>query len=159
MENWEMSWRQLYHHWRHRRCWQNDNSTVGNPRCRQWHKVGIMMIQGLATPNAISDDRVGLMTAPGFQCVISTFANVAAAQAITDTHFSLGYLLIYPPQIATVMKFISFCSKYNPVSHTKSLGESQEWNMFIQGNIWSRVKAFKKIMDFLILATEGIFCT
>ena len=61
---------------------------------------------------------------------------------------SLGYLLIYPPQIATVMKLISFCSKYNPVSHTKSLGESQEWNMVFQGNIWSRVKAFKKIYGF-----------
>ena len=61
---------------------------------------------------------------------------------------SLGYLLIYPPQIATVMKLISFCSKYNPVSHTKSLGESQEWNMVFQRNIWSRVKAFKKIYGF-----------
>ena len=61
---------------------------------------------------------------------------------------SLGYLLIYPPQIATVTKLISFCSKYNPVSHTKSLGESQEWNMFFQGNIWSRVKAFKTINGF-----------
>ena len=48
---------------------------------------------------------------------------------------SLGYLLIYPPQIATVMKPVSFCSKYNPVSHTKSLGESWEWNMVFQGNI------------------------
>ena len=57
------------------------------------------------------------------------------------------------------MKLISFCSKYNPVSHTKSLGESQEWNMVFQGNIWSGVKAFKKIMDLLILATEGIFFT
>ena len=55
---------------------------------------------------------------------------------------SLGYLLIYPPQIATVMKLISFCSKYNPVSDTKSLGESREWNMVFQGNIWSLVKAF-----------------
>ena len=72
---------------------------------------------------------------------------------------SLGYLLIYPPQIATVMKLISFYSKYNPVSHTKSLGEYQEWNMFFQGNIWSCVKAFKKIMDLFILATDGIFCT
>ena len=61
---------------------------------------------------------------------------------------SLGYLLIYPPQIATVMKLTSFCSKYNPVSHTKSLGESQEWNMVFQGNIWSRVKDFKKIHGF-----------
>ena len=73
--------------------------------------------------------------------------------------FSLGYLLIYPPQIATVMKLISFCSKYNPVSYNKSLGESQEWNMVFQGNIRSRVKAFKKMMDLLIWATEGIFCT
>ena len=73
---------------------------------------------------------------------------------------SLGYLLIYPPQIATVMELISFCSKYNPLSHTKSLGESQEWNMVFQGNIWSRVKAFKKKnMDLLILATERIFFT
>ena len=59
---------------------------------------------------------------------------------------SLGYLLIYPPQIATVMKLISFCSKYNLVSHTKSLGESQEWNMVFQGNIWSRMKAFKNFL-------------
>ena len=49
--------------------------------------------------------------------------------------YSPGYLLIYPPQIATVMKPISFCSKYNPVSHTKSLGESREWNMVFQGSI------------------------
>ena len=62
--------------------------------------------------------------------------------------YSLGYLLIYPPQIATIMKLISFCSKYNPVSHTKSLGESQEWKMVFQGNIWSRVKAFNKIHGF-----------
>ena len=55
---------------------------------------------------------------------------------------SLGYLLIYPPQIATVMKPISFSSKYSPVSHTKSLGESQEWNMVFQGNIRYRLKAF-----------------
>ena len=61
---------------------------------------------------------------------------------------SLGYLLIYPPQIATVMKLISFCSKYNPVSHTKSLGESQEWNMVFQGNIWYRVEALKKSYGF-----------
>ena len=65
-----------------------------------------------------------------------------------ESHISLGYLLIYPPQIATAMKLISFCSKYNPVSHTKSLRESQEWNMVFQGNIWSRVKAFKKIYVF-----------
>ena len=76
-----------------------------------------------------------------------------------SSHCSLGYLLINPPQIATVMKLISFCSKYNPVSHTKSLGEFQEWNMLFQGNIWSHVKAFKKNKDLLILATEGIFCT
>ena len=31
---------------------------------------------------------------------------------------SLGYLLIYLPQIATVMKLILFCSLYGPVSHT-----------------------------------------
>ena len=54
---------------------------------------------------------------------------------------SLGYLLIYPPQIATVMKPISFSSKYSPVSHTKSLGESREWNMVFQGNIRYRLKA------------------
>ena len=48
---------------------------------------------------------------------------------------SPGYLLIYPPQMATVMKPLSFCSKYNPVSHTKSLGESREWNMVFQGSI------------------------
>ena len=59
-----------------------------------------------------------------------------------NQHISLGYLLIYPPQIATVMKHVSFCSKYNPVSHTKSLGESREWNMVFQGNIWYRPKAF-----------------
>ena len=40
-----------------------------------------------------------------------------------------------PPQIATVMKPMSFCSKYTPASHTKSLGESREWNMFFLGNI------------------------
>ena len=55
---------------------------------------------------------------------------------------SPGYFLIYPPQIATVMKPMSFCSEYNPVSHTTSLGESREWNMFFQGSIWYRVKAF-----------------
>ena len=55
---------------------------------------------------------------------------------------SLGYLLIYPPQIATVMKPMSFCSMYSPVSHTKSLGESREWNMVFQGYIWYRLKAF-----------------
>ena len=78
---------------------------------------------------------------------------------MVQSTISLGYLLIYPPQIATVVKLISFCSKYNPVSHTKSLGESQEWNMVFQGNIWSRVEAFKKIYGFAHLATEGIFCT
>ena len=65
-------------------------------------------------------------------------ANMGATWGRQDPggpHISLGYLLIYPPQIATVMKLISFCSKYNPVSHTKSLGESQEWNMVFQGNI------------------------
>ena len=97
MENWEMSWRQLCRHWRHRRCWHHDISMVGNPRCRQWHRVGIMMIRGLATPNAISDDKVDIMTAPGFQCeLISTFANVAAAQAITDTHLSALGIWQYP---------------------------------------------------------------
>ena len=55
---------------------------------------------------------------------------------------SLGYLPIYPPQIATVMKPISFCSMHIPVSHTKSLGESREWNMVFQCNIWYRLKAF-----------------
>ena len=55
---------------------------------------------------------------------------------------SLGYLLIYPPQIATVMKPMSFCSMYSPVSHIKSLGESREWNMVFQGYIWYRLKAF-----------------
>ena len=49
--------------------------------------------------------------------------------------YSLGYLPIYPPQIATVMKPISFCSMHIPVSHTKSLGESREWNMVFQCNI------------------------
>ena len=61
---------------------------------------------------------------------------------------SLGYLLIYPPQIATVMKPISFCSMHSPVSHTKSLGESREWNMVFQGNIWYHLKAFWKINEF-----------
>ena len=56
--------------------------------------------------------------------------------------YSLGYLPIYPPQIATVMKPISFCSMHIPVSHTKSLGESREWNMVFQCNIWYRLKAF-----------------
>ena len=55
---------------------------------------------------------------------------------------SLGYLPIYPPQIATVMKPISFCSMHIPVSHTKSLRESREWNMVFQCNIWYRLKAF-----------------
>ena len=55
--------------------------------------------------------------------------------------YSLGYLLIYPPQIATVMEPISFSSKYSPVSHTKSLGEYREWNMVFQGNIRYRLKA------------------
>ena len=58
------------------------------------------------------------------------------------TSHSLGYLLIYPPQIAAVMKPISFSSTYSPVSHTKSLGESREWNMVFQGIIWYRLKAF-----------------
>ena len=80
-------------------------------------------------------------------------------QRFTECSNSLGYLRIYPPQIPTVMKLISFCFQYNPVSHTKSLGESQERNMVFQGHIWSRVKAFKKILDLLILPTEGIFCT
>ena len=40
--------------------------------------------------------------------------------------YSLWYLLIYPPQIATIMKPVPFCSMYNPVSHTESLGESRE---------------------------------
>ena len=85
-------------------------------------------------------------------------SSLSNTQGVTNA-CSLGYLLIYPPQIATVMKLISFCSKYNPVSHTKSLGESQEWNMVFQGNIWSRVQALNFFMDLLILATEGIFCT
>ena len=66
---------------------------------------------------------------------------------------SPGYLLIYPPQIATIMKPISFSSKYSYVSHTKSLGESREWNMVFRGNIWYRLKAFKKnerISSFLV---------
>ena len=37
---------------------------------------------------------------------------------------------------------------YSPVSHTKSLGESREWNMVFQGNIWCRLKAFKKMNEF-----------
>ena len=49
--------------------------------------------------------------------------------------YSPGYLLIHPPQIATVMKPMSFYFKYNPVSHTKSREESREWNMVFQGNI------------------------
>ena len=59
--------------------------------------------------------------------------------------YSLGYLLIYPLQIATVMKLISFCSKYNPVSQSKSLGESWEWNMVLQGNTWYHLKALKNL--------------
>ena len=57
---------------------------------------------------------------------------------------SPGYLLIYPPQIATVMKPISFCSEYNPVSHTKSLGESREWNMVFRAVYNTAWKHFKK---------------
>ena len=61
---------------------------------------------------------------------------------------SLGYLLIYPPQIATVMKPMSFfCSMYSPISHAKSLGESQEWNMVFQRNTWYRLKAFYKMNE------------
>ena len=57
------------------------------------------------------------------------------ANDVIRSSFSPGYLLIYPPQIAAVMKPISFCSEYNPVSYTKSLGESREWNMVFQGTI------------------------
>ena len=75
---------------------------------------------------------------------------VPQIRAIVYIANSLGYLLIYPPQIATVMKPISFCSMYSPVSHTKSLGESRGWNMVFQGNIWYRLKAFWKWMNFLM---------
>ena len=54
------------------------------PRCRQWHKVGILTIQGLATLMPL----VSTQLASCFQCVITTFDNVAAAQTITDTHLS-----------------------------------------------------------------------
>ena len=37
---------------------------------------------------------------------------------------------------------MSFCSMYSPVSHTKSLGESREWNMVFKGNIWYRLKGY-----------------
>ena len=70
---------------------------------------------------------------------------------IGQTLSSLGYLLIYRPQIATVMKPVSFSSKYRSVSHTKSLGESREWNMFFFRAIYDTVwKLFKKWMNFLI---------
>ena len=72
---------------------------------------------------------------------------------------SLGYALIYPPQIATVMKPISFSSKYSPLSHNKSLGESREWNMVFQGNIWYRLKAFLKMNEFLHFWQHKVYST
>ena len=68
-------------------------------------------------------------------------ASISDFSKVRPDTFSPGYLLIYPPQIATVMKPISFSSKCSPVSHTKSLGESREWNMVFQGNIRYRLKA------------------
>ena len=80
----------------------------------------------------ISYNRVHYGLKVPFVCLCIT---VSHFRHYADSPDSPGYLLIYPPQIATVIKPISFCSKYNPVSHTKSLGESQEWNIVFKGSI------------------------
>ena len=47
------------------------------------------------------------------------------------------------------MKPLLFSSKYSPVSHTKSLGESGEWNTVFQALYDTVWKLFKKLMNLL----------
>ena len=106
----------------------NDNS--GYDRQCPWASVSVSPFTHLSNYIFFSNNGLGWIECNPFKSNLHTQYKMVPKGCLGLCNgTSLGHLLIYPPQIATVMKPISFSSKYSPVSHTKSLGESREWKM------------------------------